>query len=142
MPENCLTKEEELAVCNNISNNDLNDWIPFVGPTWKSIVRKDTKSSMRITDELNKAKSNLDVMVSKWRNKITDTVYKNSKITNDMLTVIAGPPGTEFKSTDSYVGLVSALTVEPFAERQGYIIITVISIIISFFFIFSKIIEI
>lgn len=141
MSDDCLTDQQKNAICRNISNWDQLDLIPFAGPSLKSIARKETDSSKELGKTMDDAKTKLDKTVTKWRNTITNTVYKNSQLVSEMLDLIAGPNGTEFKTEDSYVGLVSALTVEPVAERQGYIIVTVISIIILFFFIFPKIID-
>lgn len=141
MSNDCLSKKEEDTICKNISDWDQYDWIPFVGPTLKSVYQNETKSSKELGEELKNAKEKLDKMVTTWRETITGTVYKNSQLISNMLNLIAGPKGTDVKSTDSYIGLVSALTVEPVAERQGYIIVTVISMIVLFFFIFPKIIN-
>ena len=142
MSDDCLSDRQKEAICRNISRWDQMDLIPFVGPSLKAVYQNDTKSSKELGKKMDTAKKKLDKTVDVWRETITNTVYKNSQIVSEMLDLIAGPEGTDFVSEDSYVGLVSALTVEPVAERQGYIIVTVISMIVLFFFIFPKIIDI
>jgi len=141
MSGECLSEQDRYDICNNISSNDWNDWIPVVGPSLKGYKKKSTDAETRIKKKFDDTTSELDIYVDQWRTTISNSVYRNSQIAYQMLNVFAGKRGTNILNNDGYVGLVASLTVEPIAERQGYIIVTVVSIIIVIFLMFPKIIE-
>lgn len=135
-----IPNDDIVKICNRVSQYNALDIIPFIGPGIKTLVSKDTLTQQKRKKQLDVATTKLDESVMKWREDITNLSYTNSQLIEELLTMIAGPKDSKNKE-DSYVGQLVSLGIEPVKERQGYIIVTVITFMFLFFLMLPKIIN-